>query len=68
MDKQVLSNLIHHLTGKLPNPIQANSTEDALLKEIVSVKNPLFDVNEFNEILLIYNKDRISKGFFPDFL
>lgn len=67
MNKQILTDLIFHLTGKMPNPIQEDCIENELLNEIISVKNPLFDLNEFNEVLLIYNKDRISRGFFQFF-
>jgi len=66
MDKKYLSELILHLTGKPIDPSN-DSVDEWLIQEIARNKNHFFDWNKFNELLLNFNKDRISPGFFQFF-
>ncbi|MHB8155068.1 MAG: hypothetical protein ACYDFR_03320, partial [Candidatus Omnitrophota bacterium] len=68
MDKKYLSELILNLTGKPVRPFDDDDpVGECLIQEIIRNKNHCFDWNEFNELLLNFNKDRISPGFFQFF-
>jgi len=69
MKKEVLLDMIEKLTGKPVNiPAKDKSSVDTLLNRFISKRSLVLNWNEFNEILLLCNKDRMSKGFFDFFL
>lgn len=42
--------------------------EESLIETIITDDNRLYDCNQFNELLLLCNKDRINHGFFDFFI
>lgn len=72
MDSEYFFDLIEKLTGKPVRPSKEEEgkrflIEKELLKPLFSRKNLRFNCNEFNELLLICNKERITEGFFDFF-
>ncbi len=64
MNIENLKKITERLTGK---DVNISESDKELLRKVFSVKNPVFGWNEFNEILLICNKDRVEEGFFDFF-
>lgn len=56
--------LLHWLTGR---PIRTSPSDDAFLAEAVKNDNDILDWSQFNELLLITNKDRVEEVFFRYF-
>jgi hypothetical protein len=68
MKREELLVLIEELTGKPVRIIKSDEcTLHTLLDRFLNKKNLDLNRNEFNEILLLCNKDRISEGFFNFF-
>lgn len=68
MQTEDLMSLIEKLTGKpLRLSKEPEGIESDLIKRFLSRKQLVINWNEFNEILLICNKDRVSRGFFDFF-
>lgn len=67
MNKQLFLDLIEKLTGT-PTPLRSISqTDEEFLVKILSTSRLKLNWNQFNELLLLCNKDRITKDFFDFF-
>ncbi len=44
------------------------TVEESLIEEIIADSSRFYDCNQFNELLLLCNKDRINHGFFDFFI
>lgn len=56
--------LLLSLTGR---PIRSNASDDAFLADAVRNDDDILDWSQFNELLLIANKDRVEEVFFKYF-